>query len=84
MFSKIGATVCNKYHVQLQKIICCNEKSEAMVVHLLQNYVEKKKFFLRKYMFFTKYTLFAEKMFLYGKKKFYIEIFLLKKILKYK
>ena len=30
-------------------------------------------------MFFTKYTLFAEKMFLYGKKKFYNEIFLLKR-----
>ena len=30
-------------------------------------------------MFFTKYTLFAEKMFLHGKKKFYIEFFLLKK-----
>ena len=26
-------------------------------------------------MFFTKYTLFAEKMFLYEKKKFYIENF---------
>ena len=26
-------------------------------------------------MSFTKYTLFAEKMFLYGKKKFYIEFF---------
>ena len=26
-------------------------------------------------MFFTKYTLFTQKMFLYGKKKFYIENF---------
>ena len=30
-------------------------------------------------MFFTKYTLFAEKMFLYGKKKFYIENFFYRK-----
>ena len=30
-------------------------------------------------MFFTKYTLFAEKMFLYGKKKFYIEFFFTEK-----
>ena len=42
-----------------------------MVVHLLQNKVEKKMLFLKKYLFFTKYTLFAEKMLLYGK-KFYI------------
>ena len=35
MFSKIGATVSNKYHVQLQKIICCNEKSEAATIGIL-------------------------------------------------
>ena len=50
-----------------------------MVVHLLQNQVEKKYFFLKIYIFFTKYTLFAEKMFLYEKKKFYIENFFTEK-----
>ena len=30
-------------------------------------------------MFFTKYTLFAQKMFLYGKKSFILNVFLLKK-----
>ena len=35
MFSKIGATVNNKYHVQLQKIICRNEKSEAATIGIL-------------------------------------------------
>ena len=35
MFSKIGATVSNKYHVKLQKIICCNEESEAATLGIL-------------------------------------------------
>ena len=35
MFSKIGATVSNKYHVQLQKSICCNKKSEAATIGIL-------------------------------------------------
>ena len=35
MFSKTGATVRNKYHVQLQKIICCNEKPEAATIGIL-------------------------------------------------
>ena len=40
-----------------------------MVVHLLQNKVDKKFFFEKIFVFFTKYTLFAEKkLFLYGKK----------------
>ena len=34
---------------------------------------------MKKYLFFTKYTLFAEKNVFIWKKKFYIEIFLLKK-----
>ena len=41
--------------------------------------LKKKHFFLKKYMLFTKYTLFAEKNVFIWKKKFYIEIFLLKK-----
>ena len=48
--------------LQLGQFICCKTKL-------------KKKIFFLKNMFFTKYTLFAEKMFLYGKKKFYIENF---------
>ena len=32
MFSKIGATVSNKYHVQLQKSICCSERSEGTTI----------------------------------------------------
>ena len=40
-----------------------------MVVHLLQNKVDKNFFFEKIFVFFTKYTLFAEKkLFLYGKK----------------
>ena len=42
----------------------------------------KQHFFLKKYTLqniFTKYTLFAEKMFLYGKKSFILNFFLLKK-----
>ena len=35
VFSKIGATVSSKYHVRLQKIICCNEKSEAATIVIL-------------------------------------------------
>ena len=35
MFSKIGATVSNKYHVQLQKSICCREKSEGASIGIL-------------------------------------------------
>ena len=35
MFSKIGATVSNKYHVQLQKSICCSEKSEGATIDIL-------------------------------------------------
>ena len=50
-----------------------------MVVHLLQNLVEKKFFF-----FFTKYTLFAGKMFLYGKKRFILKFFLTGNNFKYK
>ena len=47
-----------------------------MVVHLLQNEVEKKIIFFEKiFVFFTKYTLFAEKIILYGKKN-YIKYFL--------
>ena len=43
-----------------------------MVVHLLQNYVGKKKNFLEKiFVFFTKYKLFAEKNNFIWKKKLY-------------
>ena len=35
MFSKIGATVSNKYHVQLQKSIYCSEKSEGATIGIL-------------------------------------------------
>ena len=35
MFSKIGATVNNKYHVQLQKSIYCSEKSEGATIGIL-------------------------------------------------
>ena len=35
MFSKIGLTVRNKYHVQLQKSICCNQKSEETIIGIL-------------------------------------------------
>ena len=35
MFSKIGATFSNKYHVQLQKSIYCSEKSEGVTVGIL-------------------------------------------------
>ena len=52
--------------LQLGWFICCKTKL-------------KKKIFFLKNMFFTKYTLFAEKMFLYGKKKFYIEFFFTEK-----
>ena len=46
--------------------------------------LKKKHFFLKKYMLFTKYTLFAEKNVFIWKKKFYIEIFLLKKTFFYR
>ena len=46
MFSKIGATVSNKYHVQLQKSICCNEKSEGATIGILlkktYNFIRKR------------------------------------------
>ena len=35
MFSKIGATVSSKYHVQLQKGIYCREKSERATICIL-------------------------------------------------
>ena len=35
MFSKIGATVSNKYHVQLQKSIYCSEKSGGATIAIL-------------------------------------------------
>ena len=35
MFSKIGATVSNKYHVQLQKSIYSSEKSEGATIRIL-------------------------------------------------
>ena len=35
MFSKLGATVSNKYHVQLQKSIYCNEKAEGATIGIL-------------------------------------------------
>ena len=35
MFSKIGATVSNKHHVQLQKSIYCSEKSEGATIGIL-------------------------------------------------
>ena len=35
MFSKIGATVSNQYHVQLQKSIYCSEKSEGATIGIL-------------------------------------------------
>ena len=35
MFSKIGATVSNKYHVQLQKSIYCSEKFEGATIGIL-------------------------------------------------
>ena len=41
-----------------------------MVVHLLQNEVEKKVVFFEKMFVFTKYTLFAEKNVFIWKKKF--------------
>ena len=45
MFSKIGATVSNKYHAQLQKGICCNEKPEAATIGIL---LKKTSTFIRK------------------------------------
>ena len=46
MFSKIGATVSNKYHVQLQKSIYCSEKSEGATIGTLLkktcNFIRKK------------------------------------------
>ena len=46
MFSEIGATVSNKYHAELQKSICCSEKSEgATIVIMLQktcNFIRKR------------------------------------------
>ena len=35
LFSNIGATVSNKYHVQLQKSICCNKKSKGATIGIL-------------------------------------------------
>ena len=35
MFSKIGATVSNKYHIQLQRSIYCCEKSEGATIGIL-------------------------------------------------
>ena len=35
LFSNIGATVSNKYHVQLQKSIYCSEKSEGATICIL-------------------------------------------------
>ena len=47
-------------------------KSITMVVHLLQNYAEKKNFLFEKiFMIFTKYTLFAEKNVFIWKKVLY-------------
>ena len=45
MFSKIGATVSNKYPVQLQKSICSNEKLEAATIGIL---LKKTSNFIRK------------------------------------
>ena len=45
MFPKIGATVSNKCHVQLQKSIYCSEKSERATVGIL---LKKTCNFLRK------------------------------------
>ena len=66
---KIENLVHNAIHKSwnLWLFICCKTK------------LKKKYFFLKKYLFFTKYTLFAEKNVFIWKKKFYIEIFLLKK-----
>ena len=46
------------------------ENVSVMVVHLLQNEVEKKVVFFEKMFVFTKYTLFAEKNVFIWKKKF--------------
>ena len=35
MFSKIGVSVSNKYHVQMQKTIYCSEKSERATICIL-------------------------------------------------
>ena len=52
-----------------------------MVVHLLQNLVEKKIFFYEKiFVFFTKYALFAEKNNFIWKKNFISIFCLLKKL----
>ena len=46
MFSKIGAAVSNKYHVQLQKSIYCSEKSEGATIGILlkktYNFIRKR------------------------------------------
>ena len=46
MFSKIGPTVSTKYHVQLQKSICCSKKSEGATIGILLkktcNFVRKR------------------------------------------
>ena len=51
-----------------------------MVVHLLQNQVEKKNIFFEKiFALFTKYALFAKKKCFCMEKKFYIEKFFYRK-----
>ena len=51
-----------------------------MVVHLLQNEVEKNNFFLEQiFLFFTKYTLFAEKNLFIWKKSFILKKFFTEK-----
>ena len=42
----------------------------SIVVHLLQNEVGKKTFFVKIFVFLQSIHFFAEKMFLYGKKTF--------------
>ena len=56
-----------------------------MVVHLLNNKVEKQNFFFEKiFVFFTKYTLLAEKNVFIWKKCFITKMLLLKNTEKYK
>ena len=50
-----------------------------MVLHLLQNKVEKKKFSEKMSVFLTKYILFAEKNVFIWKKSFILKIFFTEK-----
>ena len=80
MFSKIGATVCNKYHVQLQKIIFAATKSQKLWLFICcKTMLKKKNFFWENICFLQNIRYLQKKCFYMEKKSFILKFFLLKK-----